>query len=109
MQTLHRIVPVLVFLLLGAAAADDSSSKQPSDGFVSLFDGKTLDHWIVTDCKVEVKDGAIVIEDGLGFVRSDKIYGDFILEIDWKNLKQTKYDSGIYFRSDLPQGKNHWP
>src|SRR5437868_6263839 len=84
-------------------AADAATDKKPEEGFVSLFDGKTLAGWVVTECKAEVKDGNLVILDGNGFIRSEKIYGDFILEVDWKNLKAEKYDSGIYFRSPLPR------
>jgi hypothetical protein len=88
------------------AAADAGKAEE---GYVSLFDGKTLNGWVVTECKADVEDGKLVILDGNGFIRNDKIYGDFILEVDWKNRKPEKYDSGIYFRSDLPRKNNHWP
>ncbi len=111
---LWSAIALIAFAPRGAARAADAPAAQPSkekaeEGFVSLFDGKTLDGWVVTECKAAVEEGNLAILDGNGFVRSDKIYGDFILEIDWKARTADKYDSGIYFRSDLPRPKNHWP
>ncbi|MCH7779247.1 MAG: DUF1080 domain-containing protein, partial [Acidobacteria bacterium] len=52
----------------------------------------------------------ILFKAGDGFVRSDHRYGDFVLELEWKALGTAdSWDSGIYFRCDLPQGKRHWP
>lgn len=103
------LASVLGLSLVGGVATRAAEPAADADGYVSLFDGKTLDGWVVTECKVAVEDGKLVILDGLGFVRSEKIYGDFVLDVDWKNRKADKYDSGVYFRSDLPRPNNHWP
>lgn len=77
--------------------------------WVSLFDGRSLAGWQVTGCEAVVEDGAILLKSGNGLVRSDRIYRDFILEIDWKALKDDKWDSGVFFRcGDPPPGKP-WP
>ena len=78
--------------------------------FVSLFDGKSLDGWKILRCEAEVKDGAILLKSGNGVVHTTKRYGDFILDLEWKALKKEKWDSGIYFRCELP-GKTGrpWP
>jgi len=89
-----------VFALAGAAAA-----QQPQP----LFDGKTLQGWKALTCEAEVVDGAILIKAGNGILLADKEYGDFILECDWKALHKEMWDSGIYFRSGLPEGKSPWP
>ena len=65
-----------------------------------LFDGKTLHGWTVENgCKVRVKNGAILLEAGNGWLRSDHTYTDFELHVEWKALKKTKYDAGIYIRT----------
>src|SRR5688500_383903 len=69
-----------------------------------LFNGRNLDGWQVTNCETAVEDGSLVLAGGNGFVRSDHVYGDFTLELDWKPRQQSMYDSGIYFRSELPSG-----
>ena len=78
---------------------------------ISLFDGKTLKGWTVLKCEAEVDSGEIFLKAGNGLVQSEQKYGDFVLELDWKNLKQDKYDSGIYFRYDetMMTGKGPWP
>lgn len=76
---------------------------------VSLFDGKTLKGWSVLKCEAEVADGAIFIKGGNGVVATEKQYGDFVLECDWKQLHTNMWDSGIYFRCDLPGEKAPWP
>jgi hypothetical protein len=46
----------------------------------------------------------------MGWLRTEKEYGDFILELEWKALVE-KYDSGIFFRCVLdgkPWPKDGW-
>ena len=76
---------------------------------VSLFDGKTLAGWKAVTCEAEVVDGAIFIKAGNGFLLADKQYSDFVFECDWKALNTNMWDSGVYFRADLPTGKFPWP
>ena len=77
--------------------------------FVSLFDGKTLDGWKVENCEVEVQDSCIFLKGGNGWVRTEKAYSDFILELEWKALKKEHYDSGVFIRAESPSGKSPWP
>lgn len=66
----------------------------------SLFDGKSLDGWTVENgAKVEVQDGALLLKDGDGWLRSNHVYGDFVLHVEWKALKDDVYDAGIYLRA----------
>ncbi len=88
-----------------AEAADDS----PTGYTRSLFDGKTLAGWHVTGCQMDVADGAIVIEEGNGLARTHARYADYVLELDWKALKADAWDSGIYFRCELPPKGRPWP
>jgi hypothetical protein len=76
-----------------------------------LFNGENLNGWHATDCEAVVEDGALVLKSGNGFVRTDHRYADFVLDLDWKAAKPEMYDSGIYFRSELPadRKKRPWP
>lgn len=85
-----------ISLLLAADAADD--------GFVNLFDGKTLDGWEQHSgqAKYRVEDGAIVgttvLGTGNSFLCTTKKYGDFIFEFDFKVAPAM--NSGVQFRSE---------
>lgn len=95
------IVSLLVFSTFTSAAEPE---------FVPLFDGKTLDGWKVRGCEAEVKDGAIFLKAGNGVVHTEKKYADYVLEFEWKALRtEGRYDSGVYFRCPLPEGRRPWP
>ena len=102
------IALVLATLLLPNLLLAQNAAKG-EEKFVSLFDGKTLGGWKVENCQVEVQDGCIVLKGGNGWVRAEKTYGDFVLELDWKALKKQKYDSGVFIRAVPPSGKSPWP
>lgn len=84
-------------LLVSAPAADD--------GFVNLFDGKTLEGWQQRSGTAEyrVEDGAIVGKTVLGtgntFLCTTKKYGDFVFEFEFKVAP--KMNSGVQFRSEF--------
>jgi hypothetical protein len=85
------------------------SSTDSEDQRVSLFDGKTLDGWTILKCEATVDSGDILIQTGNGLIQTEEMYGDFILEFEWKALRDDKWDSGVYFRYDsVPEGRP-WP
>ena len=105
------IIVVAVALLITSCSDSDGEKevKPPEDKRVSLFDGKTLDGWTILKCEASVDEGDILIIEGDGLIQSEKKYGDFILEFDWKALRDDKWDSGVYFRYDtVPEGRP-WP
>lgn len=62
-----------------------------SDGFKPLFNGQDLTGWIpvnVAPSTFTVKDG-IIVSTGLptGTLRTDKMYENFIVELDWRHMK----------------------
>lgn len=72
-----------------------------------LFNGKDLTGWTkVHDVDFQVIDGNLRLVKGMGWLRTDKPYSDFVLEFEWRALDE-KYDSGIFFRAGL-EGKP-WP
>jgi hypothetical protein len=95
---------VIATLMLTSCSVFESTSKR-----VSLFDGKTLDGWTVIKCKATVDNGDILLVAGNGLVQTEKKYGDFILEFEWKALRDDKWDSGVYFRYDSVPPNRPWP
>ena len=82
-----------------------SRAHAADDGFVPLFDGKTLDGWEQHSGKAEyrVEDGAIVgktvTDTGNSFLCTKKKYGDFVLEFEFKVAPTM--NSGVQFRSEF--------
>ena len=88
-------------LALSSYAADDKPASAASEeGFVKLFDGKTLDGWQGGKDGYEVIDGAIVCkEKGGGNLYTEKEYGDFHLKFEFKLTPGA--NNGIGIRAPL--------
>ncbi|MCB1244221.1 MAG: DUF1080 domain-containing protein [Verrucomicrobiales bacterium] len=92
--------PGIVGGLLGLALV---CAHSQDDGFVPLFDGKSLAGWEQHSGKAEyrVEDGAVVGKTvagtGNSFLCTTKQYGDFILELEFK--VDPSMNSGVQFRS----------
>jgi hypothetical protein len=95
----YSLTPMLVVCLAGFAAAADE------EGFRPLFDGKTLDGWKQHGGKAlyTVKNGEIVGSSvpntPNSFLCTQKEYGDFILEVEFK--VHPELNSGIQIRSQV--------
>jgi len=106
-KTIVAITLVAFALATGLAKdpADSSKKDKKGDkGFVSLFDGKTLEGWkpsTLGSAEYSVVDGAIHGETVEGspntFLLSEKQYGDFILEFEVK--VHDSLNSGCQIRS----------
>ena len=96
-------------LALGCAALPFSTfGADVTEGkWENLFNGQDLKGWVpVHDVTFEVKDGNLRLVKGMGCLRTEKQYKDFVLECEWRALEE-KYDSGIFIRAGL-EGKP-WP
>ena len=72
-----------------------------------LFNGQDLTGWTgVHDVKFEAHNGNLKLVRGMGWLRTEKEYADFILEVEIRPLVE-RYDSGLFFRVGL-DGKP-WP
>jgi hypothetical protein len=100
---------LLYSLVIAAALLTSCSVFESADKSTALFDGKTLDGWTVLKCEAAVDDGDILIVAGNGLVQTEKKYGDFILDFEWKALRDDKWDSGVYFRYDSVPENKPWP
>jgi hypothetical protein len=100
------IIAIAVSCLLNAASVSLAADKA-EEGFVSLFDGKTLAGWhLMNGAKFFVEDGVLKHNVGHGWLRSDKEYADFILRLEFRFLKPNQ-DGGVFLRAGM-EGKD-WP
>jgi hypothetical protein len=106
---MNRFLTAVVCIIWAVLHASTNLASAEEPKFESIFNGKTLDGWTVIGCEAEVVDGAIFLKAGNGVVHTNKRYGDFVLQLEWKAERENKYDSGIYFRCELPEGKRPWP
>ena len=105
MKSLKTPLFLAAGLAAGLAAAALTVSAQQEGGWVSLFDGKSIDGWSIKSgfATYEVKDGTIhgTTADGSPntFLCSKEQYGDFELEFEVK--VHDKLNSGVQIRSQL--------
>lgn len=101
-RAFRRLLPLLA--LAGAITCTQVSSAAES-GWVDLFDGQTLNGWEQRSGKAlyRVEDGAIVgktvINTENSFLCTKRMYGDFILEFEFKVAPEM--NSGVQFRSEF--------
>jgi hypothetical protein len=81
MRTLRFTACILVLAAVPVVLGDDK--KPVEEGFVSLFDGKTLDGWQGDVKGYKVEDGTIICRGGRNMFTA-KEYGDFVLRLDFK-------------------------
>ncbi|NLX95027.1 MAG: DUF1080 domain-containing protein [Rhodopirellula sp.] len=105
-SVVQTLIAVVVFCL-GNSPTVSSAADQAEEGFVSLFDGKTLDGWhLMNGAKFVVEDGVIKHDEGRGWLRSDKKYADFILRLELRFMKPGQ-DGGVFLRA--VEGGKDWP
>jgi len=102
-MALKTIATTLLALCALSALSTHCTAADKADGFVPLFDGKTLNGWhTLPGGNWEAKDGMIVgtsekSEPRHGQLVSDKRYKDFVVRLKFRSLKG---NSGLYFRVD---------
>jgi hypothetical protein len=73
----------------------------------SLFNGKDLSGWLsVNETSFTVTNGNLRLLSGMGWLRTEKQYTNFVFEAEWRALGPG-YDSGFFFRAGN-EGKP-WP
>jgi len=71
--------------IVPCAQAQELSAEEKSAGFVSLFDGQTLNGWVGATKGYVVESGALVcLPQGGGNLYTEKEYGDFVLRFEFK-------------------------
>lgn len=92
----------LLALLLGipvSVLADEPAD----DGFRALFNGRDLEGWVLTNTPPATwkVDGELLICSGrpTGEIRTDRMYQNFILELEWRHMKP-KGNAGVFIWAD---------
>lgn len=99
-----RLAAVAVVALMVLAP---NARAAEANAWESLFNGRNLTGWApVHDVEFKVVEGNLQLVRGMGWLRTEKKYKDFVLEFEWRALVE-KYDSGIFLRAGL-EGKP-WP
>ena len=107
---------VALALLLGVTAW---AQTPVSAGFSPLFDGKSLNNWVVDDKRYvgnfSVRDGRLHIEGQGGWLRSNREYGDFTLRLGFRYLTEDPGSgrigvSGVFLRTPAKSTyESGWP
>ena len=112
MKTIRlTLFPAVLLACLALPQLCAAADAPKEGGWESLFNGKDLSGWVpVHDVTFVVTNGNLRLVTGMGWLRSEKQYGDFVLEAEWRAL-ESNYDSGLFFRVGLdgkPWPKDGW-
>ena len=96
----HATIALLALGLLSTGVAGlhaERAAGQDDDGWMTLFDGSTLEGWnVLGDANWELADGAVQADSGSGFLVTPKSYGDFVLTLEF--WVDEPANSGIFIR-----------
>ncbi|HSI37183.1 MAG: DUF1080 domain-containing protein [Phycisphaerae bacterium] len=110
-RTLLTVIALIAITCVAPLVADEKPAAANEDGFVSLFDGKTLDGWTPQDPAADafkVEDGAILCGGPFthlfytGKVNDGK-FKNFELRAEFKMAVSS--NSGIFFHTENPGPK----
>ena len=93
-----RSLPLGLALLLSLAAV-----AAEEDGFSPLFNGKDLSGWVPVNTAPStwsVRDGMLICSGKpIGELRTDRMYQNFIMEVEWRHMKP-RGNAGIFVWAD---------
>jgi hypothetical protein len=89
-------------LLAGFAALSYAPPASSETGWVTLFDGKSLDHFSpIGDANWRLEDGSVVADKGNGFLVSKDTYTDYQIRAEfWVDADA---NSGVFIRCTNPE------
>lgn len=93
---------VLLLFLTPVWAANSLSRRERKEGFVLLFDGKSLRDWHSIKRRPDaggwiIRKGTLTWEKGGSWLSTEQVFTDFILRLDYRTGKDS--NSGIFLRS----------
>ena len=101
MKRLSAVSVALLLVGLAAFSYSQQASGQTGAGWVTLFDGKSLDNFDkIGDANWTIADGSAVADKGNGFLVSKQSYGDFQLRAEF--WIDDVANSGIFIRCTDP-------
>jgi len=97
----RRSVISFALLLVGFAALSYAPRASSETGWVTLFDGKNLDHFSpIGNANWRLEDGSVVADKGNGFLVTKETYADYQLRAEfWVDADA---NSGIFIRCTDP-------
>ena len=94
-----RLIAVMSVLFVGCSTAAPTAQ---GEGFVPLYNGKDLTGWVRVNCAPETfrAEGEEIITTGkpTGVMRTERMYENYIIELDWMHLKP-RGNSGLFVHS----------
>jgi hypothetical protein len=99
----------LAFQLSACAPMTVGDASSPASA--SIFNGVDLDGWVIENGgRFSARDGLLVVDKGTGWLRSEREYADFVLDLDFRFLEKNA-NSGIFVRTGATSKKdeNGWP
>jgi hypothetical protein len=107
MKSVKQFSLLMFFALVAGFVNLGTLSRAEEPQWESLFNGKDLTGWVgVNDVDFIVTNGNLRLVEGMGWLRTEKQYKDFVFEAEWRALVP-QYDSGFFVRAGL-NGKP-WP
>ena len=100
----HALLFSCCFLLACTTTGESPTIRQ-------LFNGNNLDGWhIINNGQFSVSDGTLKLNRGTGWLRSDDVFDDFLLRIEFRFLEDGA-NSGIFVRTgpSSADDDNGWP
>ncbi|MCE9562437.1 MAG: DUF1080 domain-containing protein [Planctomycetes bacterium] len=103
MLVLRSLLACSLFAVAAMLPAEDK--KPTADGSKPLFNSKDLTGWALVNTHPDtffVKDGEIITTGNpMGFLRTDKQYENFVLEMDWMHINKKEVgNSGLFVWGD---------
>src|SRR5258706_9631880 len=93
---------ILAALALLAGCSSAPGPEADAEGFVPLFNGKDLSGWVRVNCAPETfrAENGLIITTGkpTGVMRTDRMYENYIIELDWMHLHKGG-NSGLFIHS----------
>jgi hypothetical protein len=95
-------VLVMSFAIAQGAGSADVSPQEHAEGFVELFDGRSLNGWMTIPLGKDpgtwtARDGVLTYTPGDSWIATAKTYTDFVLRLEYRTGAES--DSGIFMRS----------
>jgi hypothetical protein len=101
-------VIVFTVLISGCNRVKTETDRAAS---VPLFNGHNLEGWVIENNGLfSAQEGRLVVNKGVGWLRSEDTFGDMILEMDFRFLEEGA-NSGIFVRTGETSrdDDNGWP
>jgi len=100
---MKRFPDRLVAVLIGVLLACSSYRAAAEDDFQSMFNGKDLSGWVLTNTPPETwtfQDGLLICTGKpIGEIRTEKMYQNFIMELEWRHMVP-RGNAGVFVWAD---------